>query len=103
MKFSLVIPEIVEVEIEEAATYYNKQQDGLANSLYRDLTETLSFIEKNPFTFQKTQKDYKQALLNKFPYLIIYKVYENEILFFKFINAKKHPAKRHKNNENKIA
>lgn len=96
MKFTLIIPEIVEAEIDEAATYYNKKQEGLGNGLYQDLIETLSFVEKNPFTFQKTQKDYRQALLNRFPYLIIYKVYENKILFFKFVNAKKHPTKRYK-------
>lgn len=96
MKFTLVIPGIVEEEIDEAAAYYNKKQEGLGDRLYKDLTETLSFVEKSPLSFQKSRKDYRQALLKRFPYLVIYKVYENKILIFRFINARKHPVKRYK-------
>jgi hypothetical protein len=96
MKFELIIPEIVEAEIDEAAKYYDKKQDGLGNKLYNELTEALSFIEKNPLSFQKSRKEYRHALLVTFPYLIIFWVYENKILVYKFIHTKQHPAKRYK-------
>jgi hypothetical protein len=96
MRFTLIIPEIVEEEIDEASVYYNKKQEGLGNKLYEDVTSTLIFLEKNPLSFQKSRRDYRHALLKKFPYLVIYKVYKDKILIFRFINARKHPVKRYK-------
>ena len=34
MNYHLIIPEIVEVEIDEASDYYNRKQTGLGNKLY---------------------------------------------------------------------
>ncbi len=97
MKYEIIIPAVVREEVTEAVDYYNFKQKGLGDDLYYDLIEKLEFIQKAPSSFQLYHTSYRQALLKKFPYLVIFRVFDNKVLVNKFIHAKKHPNKRYKN------
>ena len=96
MKLILQVLESVYSEILEAALYYENKQEGLGQKLYDNFENILLEIEKRPLTFQKTRNNYRHALLSRFPYLVIFHIYENKILVFKLIHSKKHPSKRYK-------
>ncbi len=96
MKYTLIIPGLIYEEVHEATLYYEKQQTELGHKLILGWEQTLDLIEKKPFSFQKTHNNYQQILLTKFPYLVIYRIYNNEVVIYKFINAKRYPSKRYK-------
>ena len=96
MKLILEVQDFVYSEILDAALYYENKQEGLGQKLYSNFENTLFETEKRPLTFQKTRNNYRHALLSRFPYLIIFRIYENKILVFKLIHSKKHPSKRYK-------
>ena len=96
MKFTLLVHDSVFAEINDATLYYEDKQIGLGKKLYEDFEDSLMQIEERPLSFQKTKNNYRHTLLDKFPYLILFRVYENKILVYKFIHAKQHPAKHHK-------
>ena len=96
MKFIVRVPEEVLLEVYEAASYYDYKQKGLGDKLYDDFENALLTLEKNPLAFQLIHKNFRQALLTKFPYLIVFRIYNTKILINKFIHAKKHPLKRYK-------
>lgn len=96
MKFILYVPQEVLNEVKEAADYYDIKQDHLGLKLYDNFEDTLLRIEENPLLFQKNRKNYRQALLSRFPYLIIFRVYGENILVNKFIHAKRNPVRRYR-------
>lgn len=96
MKFILHVPQEVLNEVTEAAEYYDRKQEDLGLRLYDNFEDILLQIEKNPFLFQTAHKDYRQALLSRFPYLIIFRIYEKNIFVNKFIHARRNQEKRYK-------
>ena len=96
MIYTLQIHENVFWEVKDAVDYYDFIQEGLGRKLISDWEATLLLISKYPLSFQTTQRNYRQILLQKFPYLINYEVEGSKINVYKFINAKKHPSKRYK-------
>ncbi len=96
MKLIVQVPQEVLLEVNEAASYYDAKQKGLGDKLYDDFENTLYVIEKSPRSFQQINKNFRHALLTKFPHLVVFRIYSTQILVNKFIHAKKHPLKRHK-------
>lgn len=95
MKYQLQILEEVYEEIEEAADYYFLQQPGLEMKLFRDWERAVLDILESPEGFQKQRKNFRQILLQNFPYIIVYEILDSKIIIYRFINAKKHPVKRY--------
>lgn len=96
MKFQVEVPNLVLEEVGDAVLYYDSLQKDLGNKLYDDFESTLLSIEKSPLLFQRVHKNYRHAMLYRFPYLVIFRVFETKILINRFIHAKKQPAKRYK-------
>jgi plasmid stabilization system protein ParE len=95
MKYHLQILEEVYEELEEAADYYFLQQPGLEMKLFRDWERAVQDILESPEGFQKQRKNFRQILLQNFPYIIVYEILDSKIIIYRFINAKKHPVKRY--------
>lgn len=95
MKFKIVVLEQVYEEVNESVLYYEQRQTGLGVLLIDELENTLKIIQNNPKGFESKFANYKQAQLNKFPYLIIFEIIEFEIIVLRFIHAKRHPSKRY--------
>lgn len=96
MKYDVIIHHEVYEEINEAVLYYNQKQKGLGDKLFDEAVEIFTRLETDPLLFQKYKAEYRQVMLKKFPYLVIYFAYETKVLVYRFIHAKKQPAKRYK-------
>lgn len=96
MNYSLKIFDKVFEELNEATLYYNEQQIGLGVSLLNDWENALKRLLINPLGYEKKQKQYRQIMLTTFPYLIIFKVTNFNVIVTSFINAKRNPVKRYK-------
>ncbi len=94
MKFRLVILDEVFAELNEAALYYEERQDSLGLALLEEFESALIRISKNPESFQKKYKNFRQSLLNRFPYLVLFEIDESSVVIYRFINARRHPQKR---------
>ncbi len=56
----------------------------------------LNNIAKQPKLYPEKYKQFRQALVRPFPYLIIFEIIEQTIVVHKVIAAKKNPIKRYK-------
>ncbi|MES2558398.1 MAG: hypothetical protein V4590_01560 [Bacteroidota bacterium] len=95
MKYSLHILEEVYGEIEEAGDYYFTQRSGLEMQLFLDWERTVNRVLKNPEGYQKQGKKFRHALLEKFPYLVVFEIIDLSVVVYRFINVRRHPGKRH--------
>lgn len=87
MKFSLDIKISAKEAVLEAFDYYEGKQEGLGVR-FLDYWEThIDIIKQDPLLFQKKYKDFRQVLINPYPYHIIYEVEGNLITVYKVIFA----------------
>ncbi|MFA9212342.1 MAG: hypothetical protein ACEQSR_00655 [Candidatus Methylacidiphilales bacterium] len=96
MKFEIIVLEQVYEEVNESVLYYEQRQTGLGISLLDEWENTLKIIQNNPNLFENKLANFKQAQLDRFPYLIIFEIKEFEVIILRFIHAKRHPRKRFK-------
>lgn len=84
-----------EFELADAFDWYEQQQATLGTKFYREVNHYLSLIEQNPFQFPiRYPSDLRVAALNKFPYLIIFWLDENDKLAF--VNSIFHTSRESK-------
>ncbi len=95
MKYKLFIQEEVYGEVEEAVLYYNQQRTGLGLELFEEWEDAVNRVLSSPEGYEKKRKQFRHVLLKRFPYLAIFEIVETTVVFQKFINVKKHPAKRY--------
>ncbi len=95
MKCRVIVLEPAAEELVDAAMYYDSKQTGLGIALLEEWDESLIQIQRSPEGYQKKKKNFRQARLNRFPYLIIFEIEGSDIFINSFIDARRHPNKRY--------
>jgi hypothetical protein len=95
MKYSLIILDEVYNELNESALYYEELQLSLGVALVDEFESALTKIHVNPEGYEKKYKNFRQAMLNRFPYLVLFEIDGKHIVIYRFINARRHPQKRY--------
>ena len=94
MKHNLVFRERAIFEIQESFEYYENQKIGLGNKFKIQLEKELDYILDNPKHFKIVRKSFRQATVNIFPFLIIYKISETNIIIYSFFHTSRNPEKK---------
>ena len=95
MKYELIIRHEAEIEIIEAVVYYEKQQTGLGKRFLTHLQTYFDRIQTYPKHFYIKRNPYREAVIKKFPYLIIYELIENKVIVYSVFNTYQNPNKKH--------
>jgi hypothetical protein len=74
-KFDL-FPNAIE-EIDESAYWYEERVDGLGADFIDAIYKSFNVIALNPLAYPK-KKNYREFIVKKFPFLIIYEFWEKE-------------------------
>lgn len=77
MQIEFIEPAII--ELDDAIEYYELQLTGLGNKFLSDLLETIELISKFPQLFTQNSEHTRKAVLKKFPYYLIYSIFNNRI------------------------
>ncbi len=91
MKYQLIIHQQARQELKEARDYYKKINPDLARSFLFIVDEYLKTIKDTPFIYQIKFKNYREAVLRTFPYVIIYEVEDNFIYIDSIFNTYRNP------------
>ena len=71
-----------EDEIAEGMDYYNKQYPGLGYEFAVEIKAGMKRIESFPLAWPSFQKEIRISHVNRFPYGILYKIRQEEIVVF---------------------
>ena len=88
-----IIPK-AKVEISEAFFYYESVKAGLGERFIIHLESYFKRISKTPEQFPQKRIPYREALIKKFPYLIIFEIRNTDIIVYSVFNTWQHPQKK---------
>ena len=93
MEFNLEITEAAKSDIIDAVYYYQNISESLAERFYAEVIDSLEAIKKHPAYFSYYNEPFRRLLLKHFPYLVIYKIYNDIIIITGVVFAKQNPDK----------
>jgi plasmid stabilization system protein ParE len=78
-------------EANHAFNWYEDQQPGLGNEFYRELARCFEFIVEHPLWSKVAYRGLRTRNLDRFPYLVIYKVTEEELSVVSVFHGNRNP------------
>jgi len=79
-------------ELAKAALYYEKQVPGLGSDFLDEVEATRNKIKKNPKAWALVSKELRRCRLRRFPYGLIYEIYEDKILILSVMHLHRGPS-----------
>ena len=96
MKHSIIIEEEALEEINDAYRWYEHQKKGLGENLLDSLDKLYEYIDKFPNANPQKYQQQRQAILAKFPYVIMYKIENNCIVIYAVFHTSRNPLKKYR-------
>ncbi len=91
MNYRLVILPKAQAEMAHAVDRYELQQAKLGKRFISCVDKLFNIILKNPFQFSEKTPPFREALVAKFPYLIIYQINDNKIVVYSVFHTSQNP------------
>lgn len=96
MTYRVVIKEEAFQDLQVAYDYYEEQKPGLGDDFIAEVKEKINYIQLYPLHFSKVEKDFRQTLIDRFPYLMIYEITGKEVIVYSFFHTSRDPQKKFK-------
>lgn len=96
MNFEIIIKEEAYRDLQIAYDYYEEQMPGLGDELLEEIKVKLAYIKKYPLHFAKVHKAFRQSLIARFSYLLIYEISGNKILVYSLFHTSQNPLNKFK-------
>jgi len=91
--YILLIEEEAKVDISAAFYWYEDRQKGLGERFITVLDDCFNTILKNPGIYAKKYGEMRQAIVKKFPYVVIYEIENSKIIVYSVFNTNQDPEK----------
>jgi plasmid stabilization system protein ParE len=91
MSFSISFLPQVEDDAIEAYTWYEGQAKGLGEEFLRVFYAASTHISRNPLIYQIVYKNFRRALLRRFPYALYFLVREEDIIIYGLFHCARDP------------
>ncbi len=87
--FEIEIARLAAVELAEAAAWYEEQETGLSEELFRDLEGVKGRLATMPTSFPVARGETRRALLKRFPYAVYFKLVGDSVVITAFFHARR--------------
>ena len=94
MQYKIEIGALAVIEIPEAFDWYELQQAGLGLDFLNELDVFYNSLFINPKTHSYFEKPVRQGKINRFPYLVVYEIFESAIVVYSVFMARQNPDKK---------
>lgn len=91
MGLILIILPRAEFEIEKSFHFYNSLRTDLGNIFLNELDDYFELVLRNPQLFRKNRLEFREAVLKRFPFLIIYEQFEGYLYVYSIFNTCRNP------------
>ena len=94
MVYKIEIRPFAALEIIEAFDWYETQQVGLGLKFLAEIELFYSTLLVNPYVYSYYEKPVRQGLLKKFPYQVVYEIFDEKIIIYAVFMTKQNPSKK---------
>jgi len=96
MDYSFILRSEAVKEFADAYIWYEEQQEGLGDLFETKLQNKLNRICHYPFHYKTIHKNFHQALIDTFPFLIVYTIDEDlkQIVVIAIFHTSRNPKKK---------
>jgi plasmid stabilization system protein ParE len=91
LKRSISFHYLAEIELNEAAEYYDRERPGLGIVFLAEVERAVEFVLELPEGSPRVARTVRRKLLRRFPYGILYSVRPNEVRILAIMNHKRRP------------
>lgn len=84
--------EPAETDIDEAVEFYEARHAGLGLRLLREVEDAVERVRERPLAWQSLTPDIRHCVLHIFPYSLVYKVDDDEIIVIALAHHKRKPT-----------
>ena len=93
MTLTVRIREDAEIELSEAAIWYEEQRTGLGHEFLDQVLSLIHSLPDHPLHYPVVHKDVRRALLGRFPFGVFYEVKSEFIIIYAVMHASRHPRR----------
>ena len=87
----VTIHEVADIELKEAARYYESKVDGLGFAFLDEVERVVNLIRENPESAPRIFKVVRRKILRGFPYSVMYSIVDDSIRILAIANQKRRP------------
>ncbi len=80
-----------ETDLIESALWYESHQSGLGKKFMQQAELYFLRIQNNPLHFPVKKRNFREAFIRKFSYVIIHEIIESENVVFSVFNTSQNP------------
>ena len=91
MKYTLKVLSCAEQDITNAVFWYENKLKGLGLQCILSLDAAIQSIRRNPKLYPEVYKNFRRALIQRFPYSIIYFIENDSIIIIAVYHEKRDP------------
>lgn len=94
MPYKLEIRPLATLEIIEAYDWYESKREGLGIEFLDALESFFDSLQSNPFTYSYYDEPVRQGKMSRFPYVIVYEVFDKKLIVYSVFMARQNPDKK---------
>jgi plasmid stabilization system protein ParE len=96
MKYTIEIRDKAIEEMDLSKEYYHEQRVGLGDEFIKETFSTIKYIQQFPLHFHLFDKKYRQAKIDRFPFLVVYEFEEedNNIVVISVFHTSRNPKEK---------
>lgn len=94
MTYSLNITQEAKEKIIQVFLWYEQKREGLGSRFVFEVDAMFNYIKAYPYHFQVKYKNFREAVLKVFPYVIVYGIIQNEVVIYIVFPTKDNPTKK---------
>jgi plasmid stabilization system protein ParE len=94
MAYTISVKPGAEEDIDHAYNWYEDQRGGLGDEFLTELEVYYKKLEQQPAVFGKASKSFRQAVLKRFPYIIVFEVSKTEVIIYAVFHKSRNPKNK---------
>lgn len=94
MGYRIEVRSLAAVEIIEAYDWYEQQKEGLGLEFLNELDVFYDSLLRNPHTYGYYEEPVREGKVKRFPYMVVYEVFNEVIVIYSVFMAKQNPEKK---------
>lgn len=94
MRYKIELTRLATFEIFEAYDWYELQKAGLGEDFLVELDKFYQTLQTNPKTYSYYKKPIREGKVKRFPYTVVYEIFETTIIIYSVFMAKQNPVKK---------